>query len=612
MTDGLAALSVLAWLAYLASRLLARRKVPELVGFLLVGAALGPSGFELLTADDLARLAPVTEVALAILMFLIGERVSARALRASRWALSAGLVQYVLSGFAVYGASIALGADDATALLLAALAGAGAPLTIASIVASAKAQGAYPSGLVSSHAVCDALAATTFAAVLPVAILLADDSATVGNAIGNFVQLGIGGAVLGLAFGWLISRFGYQIETSGELLLFVLVHLLVGWSIAEQFDISLPLAALIGGAVAATRAPEEFSVRLFRTIRTIEQPLYLLFFALAGASIHLEDVPQVGLVGIGYLIVRTITKIVGSLIGGGVLGGLGWHDGLRLGIDSVPQAGVAVGLAVLAGEQLEGPGTEAATIVLGSVVVFELIGPLLVARGLAGGPRQMDERVAPPDPLLTTPEVVLIGSQHPLRVPDWVLEQCERWDASLVAMLTSDDETTEPDLRVRAARVDVPLDVRRWVPGESFTGALVRLREEVRAGLVVLAARPPSTVGSGSRLVLMPHERIARQVPVPVMLLPLPVEAELSDELPVRHRRHVGRRMFRKIWRRSPNPVLDAQVEPPPPPPEPPRDAAPATEPSPEPDPPQPEPSTRSDAADAARPPAGSPPGPQS
>lgn len=552
MTDGLAALSILAWLAYLASRLLARRKVPELVGFLLVGAALGPSGFEVLAADDLARLAPVTEIALAILMFLIGERVSARALRASRWALSTGVVQYVLSGLAVYGTSIALGADRATALLLAALAGAGAPLTIASVVTSLKAQGRYPQGLVSAHAVCDALAATTFAAVLPVAILLADDSSTVESALGNFVQLGVGGALLGVAFGWLISRFGYQIETSGELLLFVLVHLLVGWTIADITEISLPLAALIGGAVAASRAPEEFSVRLFRTVRTIEQPLYLLFFALAGASIHLEDVPQVGIVGIGYLVVRTVTKIVGGL-GGGLLGGLGWRDGLRLGIDSVPQAGVAVGLAVLASEQLEGPGTDAATIVLGSVVVFELIGPLLVARGLSRGPRAVDHEPTAIDPLASTPEVVLVASQRPVRVPDWLLDECERWGASLTALLTTDDHSSEPDLRVRAAAADVELEVRRWAPGESFTGSVVRLRDEIDAGLIVLAARPPSTVGSGSRLVLMPHERIARQVQVPVVLLPLPPsdhEVEI-EEAPARPSRI--RRAARRLLRRPPD-----------------------------------------------------------
>lgn len=560
MSEGLAALSVIAWLAYLASRLLARRKVPELVGFLLVGAALGPSGFELLEADDLSRLAPVTEVALAILMFLIGERLSGRALRASRWALSTGIVQYVLSGLAVYAVSIALGAERPTALLLAALAGAGAPLTVASVVTSAKAQGRYPQGLVSSHAVCDALAATTFAAVLPVAILLADESSTVESALDNFVRLGVGGAVLGLAFGWLISRFGYQIETSGELLLFVLVHLLVGWTVADLTDISLPLAALIGGAVASSRAPEEFSVRLFRTIRTIEQPLYLLFFALAGASIHLEDVPEVGLVGIGYLAVRTATKLVGG-VAGGLLGGLGWRDGVRLGVDSVPQAGVAVGLAVLAGEQLEGPGTEAATIVLGAVVVFELIGPLLVARGLARGPRAVDEHTDVADPLATTPEVVLVASQRPVRVPDWLLDECERWGSSLVAMFTSDDEVSEGDLRLRAAAADVEVDVRRWVPGESFTGSVIRLRDETGAGLIVLAARPPTTVGSGSRLVLMPHERIARQVEVPVVLLPLPVDdaAVADDPLPVRRSR------LRRLWRRrrggdEPAPDLDVGV----------------------------------------------------
>lgn len=545
MSEGLAALSVIAWLAYLASRLLARRKVPELVGFLLVGAALGPSGFELLAAEDLARLAPVTEVALAILMFLIGERLSARALRASRWALSSGIVQYVLSGVAVYGASIGLGAERPAALLLAALAGAGAPLTVASIVTSAKAQGRYPQGLVSSHAVCDALAATTFAAVLPVAILLADDSSTVESAFGNFVRLGIGGAVLGVAFGWLISRFGHQIETSGELLLFVLVHLLVGWTIADISDISLPLAALIGGAVASSRAPEEFSVRLFRTIRTIEQPLYLLFFALAGASIHLEDVPDVGLVGIGYLAVRTVTKVAGGLFGG-LLGGLAWRDGLRLGVDSVPQAGVAVGLAVLAGEQLEGPGTEAATIVLGSVVVFELIGPLLVARGLARGPRAVDEHTEVVDPLASTPEVVLVASQRPVRVPDWLLDECDRWGSSLVAMFTTDDDVSEQDLRLRAAAADVEIDVRRWVPGESFTGSVIRLQEETGAGLIVLAARPPSTVGSGSRLVLMPHERIARQAAVPVVLLPLPVVDDGGADEPTPARRSRLGRLLRR------------------------------------------------------------------
>ena len=72
VTETLGAFALLAWLAYLVSRLLARRHLPELVGFLIVGALLGPSGVELISDQELASLRPLTEVALAILMFVIG------------------------------------------------------------------------------------------------------------------------------------------------------------------------------------------------------------------------------------------------------------------------------------------------------------------------------------------------------------------------------------------------------------------------------------------------------------------------------------------------------------------------------------------------------------
>ncbi len=562
MTDGLVALAVLAYLAYIASRLLARRKVPELVGFLVVGAILGPSGFELLTGDDLARLQPATEIALALLMFIIGERVSVRALRAARWSVSAGVLQYALAGVGVYLATRAAGAEQATALLLGSLAGAGAPLTIAAVATSVKARGKYVQGLISTHALKDALAATTFAAVLPVAVLLEDESASATEAIGNFVRLGVGGVALGVAFGWLISRFGYQIETSGELLLFVLVHILIGWAVADAMEISLPLGALVAGAVASSLSPPDFSGRLFRTTRTIEQPLYLLFFGLAGAAIHLEDVPEVGLIGLVYITVRFAGKIVGGL-GGGMVGGLGWSDSLRLGIDSFPQAGVAVGLSVLASEVLEGSGQEAATVVLGSVVVAELIGPLVVARGLARSKRSVDDEVKTEAVWLEgEPEVVLVASQQPLPLPDWVLETSGRWHARIVVLTPGTDEDEHvTELRAQATAAECELESRRWTPGESFTGTVVRLQQETAAGLVVLVARRPASFGSASRLVLLPHERIARQLGVPVLTFPLdqpgPAPVSVDEATP---RRSLLDRLLRRNRHPEPDPDIDGRV----------------------------------------------------
>ena len=529
MNDTLVAFAVLAWLAYLASRLLARHNLPELVAFLIVGALLGPSGppfIRLIDEPSLIALRPVTEVALAVLMFVIGERVSVRALRAARWTLTTGVIQFALSAIAVYWVTSRLGADRSVALVLGALAGAGAPMTIAHIVSSVRARGSYPTGIVGTHAVSDALATTTFAAVLPIALLLSDEAADIGSALINFVQLGIGGAVLGLILGWFISRLGFQIETSGELLLFVLVHVVIGWTIAGWLDISLPLAALVAGATAATVSPQSFSVRLFRTIKTVEQPLYLLFFALAGASIHLADVPKVGVVGIAYVVVRVAAKIVGGLTGG-LVGGLGWRRSLRLGVNLTPQAGVAVGLAVIASERLGTPGAEAATVVLGAVVLFELVGPLLVARDLRGWSSEEDENGSVPEQF-ELPARVLVAAPVPVELPEWLIDQAARWRSSLVVLMPGErDEPHAAKIGERCGSSDVDFEFRS-LRNESFTGAVVRSRSQHHADLVVLfTPRPPA---GASRLVLLPSERIARQLSVPVLTFPLNLPE--SDEPP--------------------------------------------------------------------------------
>ncbi|MCB0989391.1 MAG: cation:proton antiporter [Acidimicrobiales bacterium] len=522
MTDGLAAFALLAWLAYLASRVLARRNLPELIGFLLVGAVLGPSALGLVSEEDLVRLQPVTEIALAVLMFVIGERASARALKAARWSVTAGVAQFVLSGFGVFFAAEWAGAERSVALMLAALAGAGAPLTIAHVVSSAKVSSPYTRGLVSTHAVSDALATTTFAAILPVATLLTNEDASVWSAAADFVQLGIGGALIGVVGGLLIARLGHQIETSGELLLFVGVHLLLGWAVSQQVEISLPLAALVAGATAASVSPVSFTQRLFRTIKSIEQPLYLLFFALAGASIHLEDVPEVGVIGLAYIVVRVIAKVAGALIGGPV-GGLGWRASLRLGVDLTPQAGVAVGLAVLASEAIPGPGVEAATVVLGSVVLFELIGPLLVMRNLG-----LEKRSTTDDSNTSVPEVnfdevpekVLVAAPSAVDPPEWLLNAAARWHAKVYLLVPGDDESKHVERVERLTEAGGCEFEFVALTSESFTGAVVRAQASTGADLVVLFGT--RQLGSTSRLALMPAERIARQLAVPVLTFPVP------------------------------------------------------------------------------------------
>ena len=127
MNTDIAVLTLLAWLAFVLSRTLQRRKVPELVGFIVAGIVVGPSVLGLLDDADLTRIRPLTEFALATLMFLVGERLSLRAFRGARWIAISGLLSYVLSAGAVGAAAWALGAESTTILVLAVLAGAAAP-----------------------------------------------------------------------------------------------------------------------------------------------------------------------------------------------------------------------------------------------------------------------------------------------------------------------------------------------------------------------------------------------------------------------------------------------------------------------------------------------------
>ncbi len=533
---GLAALVILAWLAYLGSRLLARRFIPELVVFLAAGAILGPNALGVVSEETLMRADNATEVALAVLMFVIGERVSRRALREARWIVPAALIQYAVSGIAVFLVADWAGADRPVALLLGALAGAGAPMTVASVVSSRRASGSYPAGLIGTHALSDALATVTFAAVLPLAALLVGGSGGTDEAVVRFFRLGFGGVAVGAVFGWIVARYSRQIETSGELLLFVLVHLLVAWVLADAIEASLPLAALVMGAMASSLAPEQTGQRIFRAVRTIEQPLYLLFFALAGAAIHLDDLPSLGLVGVAYIGTRTVAKLAGGTVGG-LVGGLPGRQAMRLGVDLLPQAGVAVALAVIASEQLPDTGGTAAAVVLGSVVLFELLGPVLVARGLdragaSGAPRTTDR------PGVELPEVVLVASPIPVEVPEWLVETTGRWGASLVVLAPPDQER-DAELRERAARevVDLRLDP---LTAESLTGAVERAATESNAGLVVLFAPRAADDAAESRLVLLPQERIARRVQCPVLTIPVPLPAD-EEVGPARRFRFLGR-----------------------------------------------------------------------
>ena len=138
-------------------------------------------------------------------------------------------------------------------------------------------------------------------------------------------------------------------------------------------EVSYLLAAVVMGTMVANLASHH--ERPFREIEGVEWPFLVVFFLLAGATLEPSALIAVGWIGVGYVLLRTLGKLGGAWLGVRLVGE-SRSRARWLGIALLPQAGVALGLALLAEQQLPGTGADILAIVVGATVVFELVGPV--------------------------------------------------------------------------------------------------------------------------------------------------------------------------------------------------------------------------------------------
>ena len=128
----------------------------------------------------------------------------------------------------------------------------------------------------------------------------------------------------------------------------------------------------VGAVIASLARHHEYP---FHAIQGIETPLMVVFFVLAGASLEIGALFDLGAIGIVYILCRSVGKIVGARIGGEISRAdpttKKW-----LGAALLPQAGVAIGMALVAASQFPEYRQILLSIVIASTVFFELVGPI--------------------------------------------------------------------------------------------------------------------------------------------------------------------------------------------------------------------------------------------
>jgi Kef-type K+ transport system membrane component KefB len=150
-----------------------------------------------------------------------------------------------------------------------------------------------------------------------------------------------------------------------------LVFLCAG--IAVYLDVSFLIASMVMGAIIANFATHH--ERSFSAVENMEWPLLVVFFILAGASLEIDALRQVGLLGMVYAICRIVGKWFGATVGAKLAG----SDKMTrrwIGVALLPQAGAAIGMALMASYKFPEYQQLLLTAVISTTVFFEIIGPV--------------------------------------------------------------------------------------------------------------------------------------------------------------------------------------------------------------------------------------------
>lgn len=400
-SEALLAFGFLILAAYTVGEIAYSFGMPKLVGYLLAGMLFGPSALHTVSAEVVLRLNPVNELAIALIAFMAGAEL--------KWE---EVKEHGVGYFKILGAemgltfialvatvfffrnSIPVLVDQPVArvavfaLLLATILVAHSPAATLGLLTETRARGPVARTSLGVVLVSDVVLIVLFTIVAAVsrAILPPPGGAHLPG-LGVVVWEIAGAFVVGSAIGAAVTvylRFSHR-----DLLLFGIIVAMLGAEIARLAHVELLLTILVAGFVTENFSPHGRGEAMRHAVERAAAPVFVVFFALSGASIVIGHV--VALIGI----VAPIAIIRGLTIWGGTAAGARWAGMEReprrhIWTGLIAQAGVAIGLAAIVANFYPELGAAIRTMALAVIAINQVIGPIIFRRAL-GAAGEVDE-----------------------------------------------------------------------------------------------------------------------------------------------------------------------------------------------------------------------------
>ena len=384
------------------SRLTKLLHLPTVTAYLIAGLLLGPfcigalklPGLGFNSLAQVEGLSVITRTALGFIAFTIGNEFRLSQLKTmGRSAITIGILQAVVTTVLVDIVLIGLHLcfpnviSIPCAITLGAIASATAPAATLMVVRQYKADGPLTKLLLLVVAIDDAVGLLLFSVSFGIATALSNGQVSVlGVVVEPIVEI-ILSLGLGAAMGWLLNWVEQFFHSRSKRMTIsvAFVLLTVGLSMLKfqlgpiHCGFSLLLVCMMTGTVFCNICST--SEELMNRVDSWTMPLNILFFVISGAELDLQVLiqPVTLLVGVVYIIARSAGKYFGSSMSC-ALTKQSKPITDNLGITLLPQAGVALGMALTAASLPDGALTR--NVVLFAVLIYELVGPALTKRSL--------------------------------------------------------------------------------------------------------------------------------------------------------------------------------------------------------------------------------------
>jgi Kef-type K+ transport system membrane component KefB len=339
---------------------------------LLIGVTVGPSGLDLLPDGVQGWYELLAAMALTVVAFLLGNALTPERLKAhGREIVIVSLVIVVTTIVVLVPGLVLIGAPLPVAILLAGIATATDPAATYDVIRQTGAKGRFVNLILGVVAVDDAWGLTAFALLL-IAVESINGGGSADALVAGLGEL-FGSIALGVAIGLPAAFLTGRVRPGEPMQAECLGIVMLCAGLAQWLELSYLLSGMVAGTTVARFAQHHETA--FHEIELIEWPFMLVFFLLAGASFHVAGISGAGAVLAGFIALRIASRVIGGLIGGW-LAHLPRLERRWLGISLLPQAGVAIGMALVAGSRYPEYQDVIVAITVAATILFEILGPI--------------------------------------------------------------------------------------------------------------------------------------------------------------------------------------------------------------------------------------------